>query len=512
MNRSLARPVIVALLAASLYAWRRHAAAAPPHALEAEALLHLFSRAPPLPRDATRATAATIAAAATSRRPAHWPHCVPPEWSAKAWESPDGAARALARLVPWVMARALGSAEFVLSEPTRGARPLLRDASPWEAPLQQERRNVSIAQLLASESESLYYSGTLGEPATAHWRTEAILASLQPLDHLLLHDVPPLRKEEPQPPEGGPAPANQTTLRLWISSKGVASRTHYDKSHNVFTQLSGRKRVLLWPPSSLPELHLYPAIHAAYRQSQIPLRAASGTGPLPEAAMAHYPRASATLAGRTAADAAVAVELVPGGCLYIPPYWAHAVLSVDASVSLSSFSTSWEQARWARSGWRMAPLGRFASSRCSRARGSVILAQAFVAALLPHISHGAYSSRTTRQFLMNLHTSRFAPLYDGKREAASELEELAACLAAPPSQGDPERDPALRRRIDEFAQSVAALLTDMDPEWGRSFDHGIVTELAGDYVEELLGWAGSAGDAQGLLQLLATDDDAVSIL
>ena len=31
-----------------------------------------------------------------------------------------------------------------------------------------------------------------------------------------------------------------------------------------------------------------------------------------------------------------------GDLLYIPPYWAHAVLSVDASVSLAAFSASWE--------------------------------------------------------------------------------------------------------------------------------------------------------------------------
>ena len=37
----------------------------------------------------------------------------------------------------------------------------------------------------------------------------------------------------------------------------------------------------------------------------------------------------------------------PGDCVYIPPYWGHGVYSVEPSVSLASFSNSWEQARWA---------------------------------------------------------------------------------------------------------------------------------------------------------------------
>ncbi len=37
-----------------------------------------------------------------------------------------------------------------------------------------------------------------------------------------------------------------------------------------------------------------------------------------------------------------ALRFNQGDLLYIPPYWAHAVLSVDASVSLAAFSASWE--------------------------------------------------------------------------------------------------------------------------------------------------------------------------
>lgn len=95
----------------------------------------------------------------------------------------------------------------------------------------------------AEGRESLYYSGTLGEEATAHWDTNAILELLEPRGQLYLEDVPPTagRQEEVGQREGGQGgggqgeggrpPANKTVLRLWLSSKGVLSRTHYDSEH-----------------------------------------------------------------------------------------------------------------------------------------------------------------------------------------------------------------------------------------------------------------------------------------
>ena len=115
----------------------------------------------------------------------------------------------------------------------------------------------------------------------------------------------------------------------------------------MLAQLVGRKRMLLWPPLALPELHLYPATHTAFRQSQVPLGAAAAAAAQPPGSPAA--RAMATLPGFASAGlhAAVGVDLEPGDCVYIPPYWGHGVYSVEPSVSLASFSNSWEQARWA---------------------------------------------------------------------------------------------------------------------------------------------------------------------
>ena len=143
----------------------------------------------------------------------------------------------------------------------------------------------------------MYVSGTLGAATTAHWDADALRSSLAPLESLTVADVPPIDPDDfPPKPDGFDAPRNQTDHRLWLGTAGVLARTHYDKGHNLFSQVGsfyhgyspngfimqvcpsqirGRKSVLLFPPSQLPLLHLYPAVHTAYRQSQAPPTAAA---------------------------------------------------------------------------------------------------------------------------------------------------------------------------------------------------------------------------------------------
>ena len=175
--------------------------------------------------------AAGVAEAANARRPVLWrQQCAASSWGAGG----ELATRELDRLIPWVSARTLATPEFVLSQPVRGSKPLLRDVQPWEAPLQQTPRNVSVDELLKSSGQSMYYSGTLGQSTTAHWDTDALLSQLGPREHLLLHDTPPILDTEMQPPAGsGTPPQNTTALRLWLSSAGVISRTHYDSARRV---------------------------------------------------------------------------------------------------------------------------------------------------------------------------------------------------------------------------------------------------------------------------------------
>ena len=152
---------------------------------------------------------------------------------------------------------------------------------------------------------------------------------------------------------------------------------------------------------------------------------------------------------------------------------------MDASVSLATFSNSWEAARWTRSTWVTAPLGRLATS-CQKARGAAGLSIAFLRALEPLLQ------RAPRQFVAELFASRYAPLYGAA--APQMLEdatgrELAACLRSVPAAKAPEAQPALRAGLRATGEAVARLLTDPDPHWpDRRYSSAIARELAGDYV------------------------------
>lgn len=53
---------------------------------------------------------------------------------------------------------------------------------------------------------------------------------------------------------------------LWFSSAGSTTAIHYDHEHNMFVQLSGRKRFTLVSPKHHNKLHLHPSLHPSWRQ------------------------------------------------------------------------------------------------------------------------------------------------------------------------------------------------------------------------------------------------------
>ena len=139
--------------------------------------------------------------------------------------------------MPWLVARVQQGSEFVLTAPERGgSAPLLQGAPSWE-PLWPETRNVSVADVLLTPRDGaapkwrFYYSGSLGESTTSHWRTTSLLADLEPAEAMKLKDVPPLEPgTTPAEPEaaggrGRTLPLNRTSLRLWLTSADVLART-----------------------------------------------------------------------------------------------------------------------------------------------------------------------------------------------------------------------------------------------------------------------------------------------
>ena len=147
----------------------------------------------------------------------------------------------------------------------------------------------------------------------------------------------------------------------------LAIEAHYDEYHNVFVALSGAKVFTLWPPDATRALHLFPHVHPRARKSQIDLRWSPSSPPPPAslrggATDGNATRAAAATfwhalledeeeeggapplldaAARAALRRPLRVTLAPGDALYVPPLWAHHVVSPEpCTVALNAFSTS----------------------------------------------------------------------------------------------------------------------------------------------------------------------------
>ena len=124
-----------------------------------------------------------------------------------------------------------------------------------------------------------------------------------------------------------------TTNLLLCGPEGAITPAHFDEQENIFAQLTGIKRVRLFPPSAWPRLYPYPVGHPSDRQSQVRLPAAPGAARLDDDAdEATYPAFSAALDDTTAE---MHVDLHPGECLYVPMYWWHQMEALTDNVSLS---------------------------------------------------------------------------------------------------------------------------------------------------------------------------------
>jgi len=114
--------------------------------------------------------------------------------------------------------------------------------------------------------------------------------------------------------KGSPMPpwlAGSSTLNLWLSPGATSSAPHCDESHNVLTVLSGRKTVLLLPPSSGADLGALPAWTAS----------------------PHHCQCSSEDAARHPDALTVTVDV--GDALLIPAGWYHAVASPAGTVAVN---------------------------------------------------------------------------------------------------------------------------------------------------------------------------------
>jgi hypothetical protein len=104
--------------------------------------------------------------------------------------------------------------------------------------------------------------------------------------------------------------------RFWLSAPRVGSPLHFDLPENLYAQVSGRKRFLLFAPTQSRRLYRHPWYSGLPNFSRVDPE-------VPD--YASYPR----FRGARAHEAV----LEPGEFLYIPSRWWHQARALDVSIS-----------------------------------------------------------------------------------------------------------------------------------------------------------------------------------
>ncbi|MBW4673834.1 MAG: cupin-like domain-containing protein [Desmonostoc geniculatum HA4340-LM1] len=112
-------------------------------------------------------------------------------------------------------------------------------------------------------------------------------------------------------------------VRLWfgLSNKHFSSNSslHFDAEHNIFAQIRGRKRILLYPP--IDYLSFYPPLEDS-------AGALYGSKVNPDSL-------DLELFPKFPWQEKIELVLQPGEILYLPPFWWHYLTAVDDNISLS---------------------------------------------------------------------------------------------------------------------------------------------------------------------------------
>ncbi|MEZ4394519.1 MAG: cupin-like domain-containing protein [Polyangiales bacterium] len=107
---------------------------------------------------------------------------------------------------------------------------------------------------------------------------------------------------------------------LWVGAAGTCSDLHFDMTHNLVAQISGRRRVTLFAPDQRVALYPHPLRSLNAHHSQVRLDAPD---------LARFPRFA------EARGEAVALEA--GELLFIPRGWWHHFESLAPSIAVNAF-------------------------------------------------------------------------------------------------------------------------------------------------------------------------------
>jgi hypothetical protein len=128
-------------------------------------------------------------------------------------------------------------------------------------------------------------------------------------------EFPQLVGDLPAPEYVGRARAHP---HLWFGTEGNLTPLHYDMANNLFAQLRGRKRFLLFHPQDAPRLYPRPADSRHHNLSQLD------------------PEQDDVAAFPLLAEAQPwTCEVGPGDLLFLPAFWWHQVRSLEVGVSVS---------------------------------------------------------------------------------------------------------------------------------------------------------------------------------
>ncbi|ESQ41996.1 hypothetical protein EUTSA_v10013262mg [Eutrema salsugineum] len=111
-----------------------------------------------------------------------------------------------------------------------------------------------------------------------------------------------------------------SSINFWMNSAQARSSTHYDPHHNLLCVVSGRKKVVLWPPSASPSLYPMPIYGEASNHSSVGLDNPN---------LSDYPRAEHSL------KQSQEVNLNAGDAVFIPEGWFHQVDSDELTIAVN---------------------------------------------------------------------------------------------------------------------------------------------------------------------------------
>jgi hypothetical protein len=115
---------------------------------------------------------------------------------------------------------------------------------------------------------------------------------------------------------------------VWIGGAGIVSPLHHDSMHNIFLQVTGRKRFVLFSPADSQYLYPFPP------DSKIPHMSQLNIDSIDRIRFPLFRHAEA-------------IELVvePGDSLYLPRGWWHQVHSLTTAISLNFWSNTFAVAK-----------------------------------------------------------------------------------------------------------------------------------------------------------------------